>query len=74
MTQEKLPHRKELCLQSVEDIIPLYNIDLRVKTDRKPSAVRLVPQMKNLEFRYENRQVVVTIPKVEGHQMVEIQF
>lgn len=30
--------------------------------------------MKNLEFRYENRQVVVTIPKVEGHQMVEIQF
>ena len=69
-----VPERRTEKYDIVEDIIPLYNIDLRVKTDRKPSTVRLVPQMKNLEFRYENRQVVVTIPKVEGHQMVEIQF
>lgn len=69
-----VPERRTEKYDIVEDIIPLYNIDLRVKTDRKPSAVRFVPQMKNLEFRYENRQVVVTIPKVEGHQMVEIQF
>ena len=69
-----VPERRTEKYDIVEDIIPLYNIDLRVKTYRKPSAVRLVPQMKNLEFRYENRQVVVTIPKVEGHQMVEIQF
>jgi len=57
----------------VEDAIPLHELTLTVKA-RGVASVRLVPQGLDLAFRTEGEFVSFTIPKMQGHQMVEISF
>ncbi|MCQ2483886.1 MAG: beta-galactosidase trimerization domain-containing protein [Clostridia bacterium] len=56
----------------IEDIVPLYNVDVSVKCD-KPSKVILVPQNEEIEFSYKDGEVSFTVPKVEIHQMISIE-
>ncbi len=56
----------------IEDIVPLYNIDVSVKCD-KPSKVILVPQNEEIDFKFDNGTVSFTVPKVEIHQMISIE-
>ena len=56
----------------IEDIVPLYNIDVSVKCD-KPSKVILVPQNEEIDFSYADGRVSFTVPKVEIHQMISIE-
>ena len=56
----------------IEDIVPLYGIDVKVKCD-KPEKVTLVPQNEPVEFTYADGAVSFTVPKVEIHQMICIE-
>lgn len=56
----------------IEDIVPLYDLTLSVKSERRPESVRLVPSGDRLEYTYEDGTVKVRIPKLELHAMVEI--
>ncbi|MCQ2463292.1 MAG: alpha-L-fucosidase [Clostridia bacterium] len=56
----------------IEDIVPLYNVDVNVKTE-KPEKVILVPQNEEIKFNFENGRVYFTVPKVEIHQMISIE-
>lgn len=68
------PVRRGADTEIIEDIIPLYNIAVSVRTDRAPKSVRLVPEGEELPFAYENGRVSFTIPKIDCWQMTEIQF
>ena len=59
-------------VEIIEDIIPVNNIKVRVKTDKKPSSVKLVPQEKDIEFTWENGICSYEIERLYIHQMVEI--
>lgn len=59
-------------LDTVEDVIPLYNRRFEILCDQRPAFVRLVPEMVNLEFSYENGYVAFTVPELKGHTMVEM--
>ena len=56
----------------IEDIVPLYNVDVKVKCD-KPETVTLVPQNEKIDFTYSAGKVSFTVPKVEIHQMICIE-
>lgn len=56
----------------IEDIIPLYNIDVKVKLDSAPKSVSLVPENKELPFEYDGGYVSFTVPKVDCWQITEI--
>lgn len=56
----------------IEDTVPLYNVKCSVKSENKPSGVRLVPSGEALEFAYENGRAEFTVPEINIHQMVEI--
>ena len=56
----------------IEDIVPLYNIDVSVKCD-KPSKVILVPQNEEIDFSYADGKASFTVPKIEIHQMISIE-
>lgn len=58
----------------IEDVIPLYNISVSVRTDRKPRRVYLAPQDEDIDFTFANGVVSYTVPKLEIHQMVSIDF
>jgi hypothetical protein len=57
----------------IEDTVPLYNVTCSVKCDNRPSKIRLVPTGEELEFEYLNGRAEFTVPKVDIHQMVEIE-
>lgn len=56
----------------IEDIVPLYNVDVKVKCD-EPKKVILVPQNEEIDFSYADGKVSFTVPKVEIHQMISVE-
>lgn len=67
-----IPEHRSVYADTVEDVIPLYQIAVRIRTDGKIKSVRTVPESKKLDYTVEGGYVSFTVPKVEGHQMIEI--
>ena len=65
-----VPERRSPDLDIVEDVIPLANVRLSVRLAGRPGRVYLAPQRQNLPFEYEDGYARVTVPSVNGHQMV----
>jgi len=65
-----IPERRCEVIDTIEDIIPLYNIELRVKLNRKPNEVYCAPSNKKLSFVYSNGYCNIVVPKVVGHEMI----
>lgn len=65
-----IPERRCLDLDTIEDVIPLYNVHLKVKLRRQPKRVYCAPSMEELNFKYEEDYVNVTVPEVIGHNMI----
>jgi len=57
----------------IEDVIPICNINLKVRVDGSPSRCYLVPEKKEVNFVYNNGYVEFTVPEVNGYQMVVIE-
>jgi len=57
----------------VEDVIPLYNIELKVYSDKKVKRVYLAPQEQEVKFNQKGSYVFININKVEGHQMIVLE-
>ncbi len=56
-------------VEIIEDILPVYNVSVSIRTDKNISRVYLAPQMEEIPFTYENGRVTVQIKKLECHQM-----
>jgi len=68
------PVKRGEMTQIIEDAVPLYNIPVRLRTGKKPKAVRQVPDNKAISFSYENGELQYTLEKLALHAMVEISF
>jgi hypothetical protein len=67
-----VPERRTSRFEIVEDVIPLYNIKISLREDTPVTRVRLVPECTELEFTREDDRLVVTVPVIRGHAMLEI--
>lgn len=56
-----------------ESVIPIYNINVRVKHDREPKKVTLEPGGKKLEWKMEDGVIHTIVPKLEIHSCVVIE-
>ncbi len=65
-----VPERRTPTLDIVEDIIPLFNVQINLRLAKKPKRVYLAPQETPVDFEYADGRVSLRVPKVEGHQMV----
>lgn len=61
-------------VEVIEDIVPLYQVKVEVKTEHPIKRVILVPEKKELSFHTENGRTIYTVPKVECHQMIELEY
>ena len=68
------PVRRGSGIEIIEDIIPLYDIDVTVKTDKQPKRVYLAPENKDIAYSYENGAVSYKIDKLDLHAMVVIEY
>ncbi len=69
-----IPERRGQAFDVIEDVIPVADIDVRVKT---PQAVRravLAPEGRVIETRREGPYTVFRLPVLDGHQMIALEF
>lgn len=67
-----IPVRKSRELDIIEDVIPLYDVTVRVRVPGPVEAVRCVPQGEELAFDRRDGYLTWRLPRLVGHQMVEI--
>jgi len=61
-------------VQPIQDLVTLADIVVSVAGDRKVTSVALVPSGEPLAFAQDGGRVAFTVPKLTGHQMVEIAY
>lgn len=65
---------KNCKIEIIEDIIPIYDTTVSVKSDKTPKSVTLVPENQPLDFEYKDGKINFTIPKIDCWQMTEIKY
>jgi len=68
------PVRRGETIEIIEDILPLYNINVTLKLPHKAKKVYLAPQMKEIGFKQDGNTISYTVPELECHQMVVIDY
>jgi hypothetical protein len=61
-------------VQPIQDLVSLPDIAVSVAVDRKVRSATLVPSGEPLAFAQKAGRVAFTVPKLIGHQMVEIAY
>ncbi|MCK4283725.1 MAG: beta-galactosidase, partial [Candidatus Brocadiae bacterium] len=69
-----IPERRCRQLDVIEDVIPLHELSVSVKVPERVRSVRCVPGGQELAFRQEGGRVDFLLPRLEGHEMVELAF
>ncbi len=64
---------KASLLDTIEDRFPLRDVALSVRCPQAPARAELVPQHEAIPCQYADGRVRVTIPLVDGHQVVRIE-
>ena len=69
-----VPVRRGADFDVVEDVIPLFDVKVSVRSPGRVKAARLVPDGRDLELRRRRGRAEFTVPEVRGHQMVELRL
>ncbi|MDD3172713.1 MAG: beta-galactosidase trimerization domain-containing protein [Herbinix sp.] len=69
-----IPTRKCKLLDIVDEVIPLYNINVTVNVQKKVKDVYSAPDRKNITFVQKGNELTFTIEKINGHHMCVIDF
>jgi len=69
-----IPERRCHVFDVIEDVIPLYRVDVSLRTDKTVKAVKTAPQGEVLEFSVEGGRVNIHVPEINGHQMIAVEF
>jgi len=67
------PQRRHVNVEWIEELYPVRDIVLAIRTGKEPRRVCLAPQGTALPFRMEGAYCVVTVPEVRHHQMVSLE-
>jgi hypothetical protein len=67
------PQRRHVNVEWIEELYPVRDIVLAIRTGREPRRVCLAPQGTALPFRMDGAYCVVTVPEVRHHQMVSVE-
>ena len=68
------PVRRGSGTEIIEDILPVYDIKTEVRVKEKIKRAYLAPSGKQLDFEQKNGVIKYTIPELECHQMVILEY
>jgi hypothetical protein len=69
-----IPERRSKELDVIEDVIPLFNVKLFVRTPQEIREAVLVPDGASLTVRHEGPYLIFQVPRIDGHSMVSLAF
>jgi hypothetical protein len=67
-----VPQRRSAMLDVLEDVVPLYDVKLKVKVKHTPESVMAVPEGKEIPWERDGEYVKLTVPVINGYQIVQI--
>jgi hypothetical protein len=67
-----VPERRGEAFDTIEEVLPLHDVRISLRTERAPKEVALVPQGQALEFEVQAGRVEFVVPEVIGHRMVVV--
>jgi hypothetical protein len=68
-----IPERRSQQIDTIEDVIPLYNLKISIKSP-KIKSVKCVPEQETLPFTLNKERVEFTLPRLVGHQMIALEL
>jgi len=68
------PQRRSGAVEYFEDIYPIRDVPLVIRTDRAPKRVRLAPSKQTIDFTYDAPYCEVVIPEIGTSQVVAFEF
>lgn len=68
------PVRRGTKIEVIEDILPVYNVEVTLRPGKEVKRVYLAPQMQDIPFTQENSEVRYTVERLECHQMVVLDY
>lgn len=67
-----IPERRGANFDSIQDVIPLYNLELAVKIPEAFQNISLVPSEEKVVSKIKDGYLSFSIKEIYGHQMIEI--
>ena len=67
-----VPERRGQAFDVIEDVIPLFDLAVSIRTDREIAAARTAPEGDELPLKTAAGRVELTLPGLAGHQMIEL--
>ena len=68
-----IPERRSQEIETIEDVIPLYNVKISIKLP-KVKDVMSVPEQESLPYEQKNGRVEFMVPQLVGHQMIALEL
>jgi len=70
-----IPEKRSKDIYTIEDVIPLYNIRLKVYiADKKLSEINWLFNEKEIEYTKKGAYIYFNIDKIEGHEMICLDY
>ena len=69
-----VPERRGTAFDVLEDVLPLFNLNVSLKVPHRIRSVTSVPQGQKLAFKKTGDRIVFTLPRLDGHQMIEVAY
>jgi hypothetical protein len=69
-----IPERRSEELDVIEDVIPLFEVKVKVKAPAPLRDVKVIPEEAALAFRAEESYTVFEVQRIDGHAMVSLTF
>ena len=69
-----IPERRGFYFDTIEDVIPLHDVTVSVRAPAAVTSVVTAPQGRSLAFHTDDGRVEFVLSKLDGHQMIELNF
>jgi hypothetical protein len=69
-----IPERRGADFDIIEDVIPIFDVQVSLRVPRPARSVMCVPAGESIPFREKDGRLEFVVPRVDGHQMVAVQF
>ena len=67
-----VPERRGTDFDTIEDVVPLHDLAVSVRTEKQVTQIRLVPEEQAIPFEQQGNRVTFIVPRLNGHQMIEL--
>ncbi|WP_040213482.1 hypothetical protein [Clostridium polynesiense] len=62
-------------IYTIEDIIPIYNVEMKIFTgNKKVKTIKVPPQRQEIPFKAIDDYTVFNVDKVQGHSMISVEY